>query len=60
MDQFTKQVNAMPMRTANNNVINSIKQYIIYISGLLETIMANQGFVFTGQDILAFVKKINL
>ena len=58
MDYFTKWVEVILMRSVNQiSVIDLIKYYIIHRFNLPETIVVDQGSIFTGQDIKNFTKE---
>ena len=54
-DYFTKWVEAIPLKTVSQSeVIKCIKENIIHRFGLPQTITADQGTPFTGDDVLEF------
>ena len=56
-DYFTKWIEAIPIRSVTQaTVIKFIKEQIIHRFGLPESITADQGLVFVGNETLAFTE----
>ena len=57
IDYFTKWVEAIPIRSVTQvTIIMFIEEQIIHRFGLPESITANQGLVFIGNETLAFAE----
>ena len=57
IDYFTKWVEAVPLKKAEHkDVIQFIKEHIIYRFGIPQSITTDQGTMFTGDEITYFAK----
>ena len=60
-DYFTKWVEAIPLKVANSaNIINFIKEHIIYKFGIPQTITTDQGSMFTSGEFEEFATSIGI
>lgn len=58
VDYFTKGIEAIPLLNVNQeDVIEFIQKHIIYRFGIPETIIMDQGSVFTGRKMQEFAKE---
>ena len=60
-DYFTKWVEAIPLKVANSaNVINFVKEHIIYRFGIPQTITTDQGTMFTSGEFEEFIASMGI
>lgn len=60
-DYFTKWVEAIPMKSVDQKeIVEMIKTYIVHRFGIPETIVADQGTVFTGGQVRAFAEEYGI
>lgn len=60
-DYFTKWIEAIPLVIVDQEVvIEFIQRHIIYRFGIPETIIIDQGSIFTGQKVQDFAKEVGL
>ena len=61
MDYFAKWVEAVPMKNVMaRDVVNFVKEHIIYRFGIRQTITADQGTVFTLEEFRKFAKEMDI
>ncbi|WVZ97329.1 hypothetical protein U9M48_042877 [Paspalum notatum var. saurae] len=60
-DYFTKWVEAIPMKNATTkDVVNFVKEHIIYRFGIPQTITTDQGTVFLAEEFKFFAKEMGI
>ena len=60
-DYFTKWVEAVPMRNVTaNDVVNFVKEHIIYYFGIPQTITTDQGFVFLAEEFKKIIEEMGI
>ena len=60
-EYFTKFMEVIPLKTVNQqSIIDFITKYIIYRFRIIESITTNQGTIFTGEEIQAFVQNYKI
>jgi len=60
-DYFTKWVEAVPMRNVTaNDVVNFVKEHIIYCFGIPQTITTDQGFVFLAEEFKKIIEEMGI
>ena len=60
-DYFTKWVEAVPMRNVTaNDVVNFVKEHIIYCFGIQQMITTDQGFMFLAEEFKKFIEEMGI
>ena len=60
-DYFTKWVEAVPMKNVTaKDVVNFVKEHIIYRFGIPQTITTDQGTVFLAEEFKNFAKEMGI
>ena len=60
-DYFTKWVEAVPMKNVTaKDVVNFVKEHIVYRFGIPQMITTDQGTVFTAEEFKKFTKEMSI
>ena len=61
MDYFTKWVEAIPLKTVTSkNVVDFVKEHIVYRFGIPQTITTDQGTMFTSEEVGDFAASMGI
>ena len=61
IDYFTKWVEAIPLKMVTSmNMIDSVKEHIVYRFGIPQTITTNQGTMFTSEELRDFAASLGI
>ena len=60
-DYFTKWVEAIPLKmVTSKNMVDFIKEYIVYRFGISQTITTDQGIMFTSEEFGDFAASMGI
>ena len=60
-DYFTKWVEAIPLKTVTSkNMVNFVKEHIVYRFGIPQTITTDQGIMFTSEKFRDFAASMGI
>ena len=60
-DYFTKWVDAIPLKTVTSkNMVDFVKEHIVYRFGIPQTITTNQGTIFTLKEFRDFATSMRI
>ena len=61
IDYFTECVEAIPLKTiTSKNMVDFVKEHIVYRFGILQTITTDQGIMFTSEEFRDFAASMGI